>query len=102
MGKATLEMARETMNKAPQQQQTNGRTSYPAVAAGGSTLAGTSSTQSRRAPIVQTQCEVIVNIRDPLTVQALRAMNPRNLKAHGKRAIEQSGNEHCRREDRFL
>jgi hypothetical protein len=42
---------------------------------------------------VQTQCEIIVNIRDPLTIQSLRAMNPRNLKAHVERAIEQSGNE---------
>jgi hypothetical protein len=42
---------------------------------------------------VQTQREVIVNIRDPLTVQSLRVMNPRNLKAHVERAIEQSGSE---------
>ncbi|KAF5844146.1 hypothetical protein GGP41_008908 [Bipolaris sorokiniana] len=93
VGKATLEMAREIKNKAPQQQQTNGPTSYAAAAARGLPLAGTYNTQSRRAPIVQTQREVIVNIRDPLTVQALRAMNPRNLKAHVERAIEQSGNE---------
>jgi hypothetical protein len=34
-----------------------------------------------------------VNIRDSFTIQSLRAMNPRNLKAHVERAIEQSGNE---------
>lgn len=39
-------------------------------------------------------CEIIVNIRDPLTVANIRAINPRNLKAHVDRAIEQSGNEH--------
>jgi hypothetical protein len=34
-----------------------------------------------------------MNIRDPLTVQSLRAINPSNLKMHVQRAIEQSGNE---------
>jgi hypothetical protein len=33
-----------------------------------------------------------MNIRDPLTIQSLRAMNPRNLNLHVQRAIEQSGN----------
>ena len=36
----------------------------------------------------------MVNIRNPLTIGNLRAMNPRNLKAHVDRTIEQSGNEH--------
>ncbi|XP_014550063.1 hypothetical protein COCVIDRAFT_32089 [Bipolaris victoriae FI3] len=40
VGKATLEMAREIKNKAPQQQQTNGPTSYAAAAARGLPLAG--------------------------------------------------------------
>jgi hypothetical protein len=94
VGKATLEMVREIKNKAQQQQpQPHGPVSYAATAARGLPLAGTYNTQSRRAPIVQTQREVIVNIRDPLTVQSPRAMNPRNLKAHVERAIEQSGNE---------
>jgi hypothetical protein len=92
VGKATLEMAREIKNKVPPQG-TNGPVSYAAAVARGAPLAGTYNTQSRKAPIVQTQREVIVNIRDPLTIQALRAMNPRNLKAHVERAIEQSGNE---------
>ena len=34
-----------------------------------------------------------MNIRDPLTIQRLRAMNPSNLKVHVQRAIEQSSNE---------
>jgi hypothetical protein len=42
---------------------------------------------------VQTQREGIISIRDSLTIQALRSMSPRNLKAHVERAIEQSGNE---------
>ncbi|KAH4150707.1 hypothetical protein HBH70_248940 [Parastagonospora nodorum] len=33
-------------------------------------------------PAAQIQREVIINIRDPFTIQSLRAMNPRNLKAH--------------------
>jgi hypothetical protein len=33
-----------------------------------------------------------MNIRDPLTIQSPRAINPRNLKLHVQRAIEQSGN----------
>ncbi|KAI8956692.1 hypothetical protein F5Y11DRAFT_361494 [Daldinia sp. FL1419] len=40
------------------------------------------------------QREIIVNIRDPTTIERLRAMNSRDLKAHVDRAIEQSGNEH--------
>ncbi|KAK5105884.1 hypothetical protein LTR62_001943 [Meristemomyces frigidus] len=37
--------------------------------------------------------EITVNIREPLTIQSLRAMNPRNLNAHVERAIVNSGNE---------
>jgi hypothetical protein len=36
--------------------------------------------------------EVIVSIRNPLTISKLRAMNPRNLKSHIERALEQSQN----------
>jgi hypothetical protein len=92
VGKATLEIAREIKNKALQQQQTNAPTTYTAAAARGLPLAGTHNTQSYRAPTLQTQREVTVNIRDLLTVQALQAMNPCNLKAHIKRAIKQSSN----------
>ena len=46
VGKATLEMAREIKNKAPQQQ-TNGPVSYAAAAARGLPLAGTYNTQSQ-------------------------------------------------------
>jgi hypothetical protein len=38
-----------------------------------------------------------VNIRDPITVANLRAISPRNLKAHVDRAIEQSNNEHVKK-----
>ncbi|RYO66175.1 hypothetical protein AA0116_g2958 [Alternaria tenuissima] len=92
VGKATLEIAREIRNKRPQEQ-ANGPISYAAAAARGVPLAGTYNAQSVKQPYAQTQREVIMNIRDPLTVQSLRAMNPSNLKMHVQRAIEQSGNE---------
>jgi hypothetical protein len=93
VGKATLEMVREMKNKVQQQQlQLYGLVLYAAAAARGLLLAGIYNTQSCRAPIVQIQCEVIVNIRDLLTVQSLRVMNLCNLKAYVERAIEQSGN----------
>jgi hypothetical protein len=46
---------------------------------------------------VQTQREVIMNIRDSLTVQSLRVINPSNLALDAQRAIEQSGNENIAR-----
>jgi hypothetical protein len=92
VGRATLEMAREIKNKRPLEQ-ANGPMSYAAAAARGVPLAGTHNAQSLKTLSSQTQREIIVNIRDPLTIQSLRAMNPRNLKVHVERAIEQSGNE---------
>ena len=83
MGKATLEMVREIRNKRSQlQEQANGLMNYAAAAARGVLLAGIYNTQSLKAPFMQTQREVIMNIRDPLTIQSLRAMNPSNLKLH--------------------
>jgi hypothetical protein len=76
----TLEIAREIKNKVLQQQK-NGLVLYAAAAARDLLLAGIYKLQSRKAPTVQTEHKVIINIRDPLTIQALRAMNPRNLKA---------------------
>ncbi|GJN78734.1 hypothetical protein PLIIFM63780_002243 [Purpureocillium lilacinum] len=44
---------------------------------------------------VQAQREIIVNIRDLVTITNIRAMSPRSLKAqHADRAIGQSNNEH--------
>jgi hypothetical protein len=62
-------MVREIKNKAQQQQlQLQGPVLYAAAAARGLLLAGTYNIQSCRAPIVQMQRKVIVNIRDLLTV----------------------------------
>jgi hypothetical protein len=90
VGKANLQMARQIKNAGSQ---AGGAASYAAMAARGATLAGTANTQVPRMPPMQTQREVVVNIRDPITVLNLRAMNPCNLNAHVERAIRQSGNE---------
>ncbi|PSN59123.1 hypothetical protein BS50DRAFT_659047 [Corynespora cassiicola Philippines] len=62
--------------------QAGGVTTYATVAARGSVPTGIQNTQSIRVPSVQTQREVVVNIRNTFTIQNLRAINPRNLKAH--------------------
>ena len=83
-------MTRQIKNTGPQ---TGGTVSYAAIAARGPTLAGILITQAPRAPLVQTHCKVIVNVRDSLTIQGLQEINPRNLKAHVERAIAQIRNE---------
>lgn len=67
--------------------------SYAAIAARG-LATSIHNTQNFQVPPKQIQREIIINIRDPLTVANLRAMNPRSLIAHIDRAIEQSNNEH--------
>ncbi|KAJ3553580.1 hypothetical protein NPX13_g10857 [Xylaria arbuscula] len=75
------------------QNRTAAMPSYAAMAARG-LATSIHNTQNFQVPPKQIQREIIVNIRDPLTVANLRAMNPRSLKAHIDRAIEQSNNEH--------
>jgi hypothetical protein len=68
---------------------------YASVAAGnGLATSIHNPSHQLKAPPTQVLREIIVNIRNPLTIAGLRAMNPRSLKAHVDRAIEQSGNEH--------
>ncbi|KZL88312.1 hypothetical protein CI238_12855 [Colletotrichum incanum] len=67
------------------------------VAARGGLIASMHNPQNQRPSQVQTLREVIVNIRDPTTIASIRAMNPRNLKAHVDRAIKQSSNKHIRK-----
>ena len=81
VGKATLEIARELRNKRLQEQ-ANRLISYAVAAARGVPLAGTYNAQSVKQPPTQTQRKVIINIRDLLTIQSLRAINPSNLKVH--------------------
>ena len=62
--------------------------SYAATVASGILLAGPHSTQGLKAPFAQTQREVIWKIRDPPTVQILRAVNLHNVKVYVGRAIK--------------
>ncbi|KAK0258108.1 hypothetical protein LTR35_018188, partial [Friedmanniomyces endolithicus] len=92
-GKTAAGMLRDIKNKGPQ---LGGSTalSYVAVAASGTIAPNIHNRQSVQTTSTQTQREVTVNIRNRLTIQSLRAMNPRNLIAHVERAIQSSGNEH--------
>jgi hypothetical protein len=94
VGKTVAGITRDIKNKGTQYQ-TGMPMSYAAAAAQGGLAASiyNTQTQSARTP-APVYREIIVNIRNPQTIQSLRAMNPRNLKAHVDRAIAQSENEH--------
>ena len=92
-GKEIVEAVNELKDKVPPVR-IHGQMSYAAAAASGMLASGTQSTQRVKAVSLQAQREIIVSIRNPLTISKLRAMNPRNLKSHIERALEQSQNEH--------
>ena len=92
-GKEIVEVVKELKDKVPPVR-INGQMSYAAAAASGMPASGTQSTQRVKAVSLQAQREIIVSIRNPLTILKLRAMNPRNLMSHVQRALEQSQNEH--------
>ncbi|GKT61138.1 zinc finger CCHC-type protein [Colletotrichum tofieldiae] len=71
--------------------------SYASVAARGGLTGSMHNPHNQKASQTQTLREIIVNIRDPITIASIRAMNPRSLKAHVDRAIEESSNEHVRK-----
>ncbi len=93
--KTVAGMTRDIKNKGPQYQASR-PLSYAAAAAQGGLAASIYNTQTRNAKTTPgpIQREIIVNIRNPQTIQSLRTMNPRNLKAHVDQAIAQSENEH--------
>jgi hypothetical protein len=91
--KMVVDMVKELKDKAPPVR-TQGHMSYAAVAANGVLASGTPDAHRVKAASLQAQREIIVSIRNPLTISKLRAMNPRNLKSHIERALEQSQNEH--------
>lgn len=91
--RTVMDIAREIRNQGIQDSSSQ-LLSYAAVAARGTVASSVHNTQSLKTSTAQILREAIVNIRDPVTIQSLRAMNPRNLKAHVERAIEQSENEH--------
>jgi hypothetical protein len=91
--KITMNMVKEIKNQGVQSQAASPAT-YAAIAARGTSGPNTNNAQISKTPSAQIQREIIVSIKDPLTIQSLRAMNPRNLKSHIERSIEQSRNEH--------
>ncbi|KIV98864.1 uncharacterized protein PV09_09390 [Verruconis gallopava] len=93
VGKTVAAMARDIKNKGTQHQ-TGGPMSYAAAAAHGALIINTHSTQNTHNTPSLVQREIIMNIRNAQTIQHLRSMNPRIMKAHIDIAIAQSENEH--------
>ncbi|KAJ3560527.1 hypothetical protein NPX13_g9270 [Xylaria arbuscula] len=92
VGRTVTAIVREIKSNGTQSR-TASMPSYAAMASRG-LATSIHNTQSFITTPKQIQREIIVNIRDPFTIANLRAMNPRSLKAHIDRAIEQSNNEH--------
>ena len=90
--KMTLKMVRDAKALGPMNPGGIAHT-YANVAARGGLVASIHNPQNLRTSHAQTLREIIVNMRDPITIENIRAMNPRSLKAHVDRAIEQSNNE---------
>ena len=86
VGKTAISIMREVKNKGILPAGGFPR-SYAAVAASGKLAASIHNPQNAKNIPTQTQREVTVNVKDPSTIQILRAMNPRILKAHVERAI---------------
>ncbi|KAI3326689.1 hypothetical protein HD806DRAFT_414072 [Xylariaceae sp. AK1471] len=95
MGRTVTAMLKE-MKTAGGQNRVASTPSYAAIASKG-LATSVRNIQTAKNTNMQAQREIIVNIRDPITVTNLRAMSPRNLKAHVDRAIEQSSNEHVKK-----
>ncbi|KAI8648910.1 Gag-like protein [Fusarium sp. Ph1] len=94
IGRTVITMVRDIRN-ADQHNRPSPLRAYASVAAGNGLATSIHNPLSQlKAPPVQVLREIIVNIRNPLTIAGLRAMNPRSLKAHVDRAIEQSRNKH--------
>ncbi|PCD25894.1 hypothetical protein AU210_012328 [Fusarium oxysporum f. sp. radicis-cucumerinum] len=82
------------MKLVSQQNQANAMPTYANVLARGGLAASMHNPQNQKASPVQTLREIIINIRDPVTIANIRMMSPRSLKSHVDLAIEQSSNEH--------
>ncbi|KAG7419730.1 hypothetical protein Forpe1208_v003605 [Fusarium oxysporum f. sp. rapae] len=94
IGRTVMRLVREAKDTEQHNRSGTLRT-YASVAAGNGLATSMHNPLNQlKAPPSQVLREIIVNVRNPLTVASLRAMNPRSLKAHVDRAIEQSGNEH--------
>ncbi|KAH7195065.1 hypothetical protein BKA60DRAFT_501037, partial [Fusarium oxysporum] len=93
IGKATIKMIRD-MKLVSQRNQANAMPTYANVLARGGLAASMHNPQNQKASPVQTLREIIINIRDPVTIANIIMMSPRSLKSHVDLAIEQSSNEH--------
>src|SRR6478609_2395990 len=87
IGKATMKMIRD-MKLVSQQNQANVMPTYANVLARGGLAASMHNPQNQKASPVQTLREIIINIRDPVTIANIRMMSPRSLKSHVDLAIE--------------
>ena len=96
VGKATMKMVRD-MKPTAAPMQGNIAQTYASIVARSGLASSMHNPVNHRTSPVQAQREIIVNIRDPVTITSIRAMGPRSLKAHVDRAIEQSNNEHIKR-----
>ncbi|PWI64262.1 hypothetical protein PCL_11336 [Purpureocillium lilacinum] len=92
-GKATYKMVKD-MKPSATPGQGNVAHIYASIVARGGLARSMHNPVNHRPSFVQAQREIIVNIRDPVTIINIRAMSPRSLGAHVDRAIEQSNNEH--------
>ncbi|KJK85102.1 hypothetical protein H633G_11066 [Metarhizium anisopliae BRIP 53284] len=82
IGRTVLAMMRE-MKSADQHNRPSPIRTYASVAAGNGLAASIHNPLNQyKAPPAQVLREIVVNIRNPLTISSLRAMNPRSLKAH--------------------
>ncbi|KAH7190379.1 hypothetical protein DER44DRAFT_678820, partial [Fusarium oxysporum] len=93
ISKATIKMIRD-IKLVSQQNHTSITPTYANVIARGGLATSIHNPQNQKASPVQTIREIIINIRDPVTIANIRAMSPRSLKSHIDLAIAQSSNEH--------
>ncbi|KAJ0131350.1 hypothetical protein HZ326_25548 [Fusarium oxysporum f. sp. albedinis] len=93
ISKATMKIIKD-MKLVSQQNQANAMPTYANVLARAGLAASMHNPQNQKASPVQTLREIIINIRDPVTISNIRAMSPRSLKSYVDLAIAQSSDEH--------
>ncbi|EXL90244.1 hypothetical protein FOIG_16485 [Fusarium odoratissimum NRRL 54006] len=79
IGKAIMKMIRD-MKLVSQQNQANAMPTYANVMARGGLATSIHNPQNQKASPVQTVREIIINIRDPVTIANIRAMSPQKIK----------------------
>ncbi|SCO92657.1 uncharacterized protein FRV6_16785 [Fusarium oxysporum] len=95
MGRIVMAMVRETKNADQHIRPSPLRTYASVVARNGLATSIRNPLSQLKAPVTQVLCEMTVNIRNPPTIHSQPTGDePRILRAHVDRAIEQSGNEH--------